>query len=141
MTKFLQLAAIAVTVLVVISSVSHANAQCCLAAFRILHVCKDIPNEQPMVIKNQWNAIGGSKYWAQQNRAGQIREEQAKKCMSDFCADGSTTASWYCCVGECQMNGRFCDGGCREGNGTMYADLQRAWLMKHGFVRKVEHYF
>lgn len=40
-----------------------------------------------------------------------------------------------------RMNGRFCEGGCREGNGTMYVDMQRAWLTKHGFVRKVQHWF
>lgn len=141
MTKSVLFIAVAVTVLAVFSSFSQTNAQCCLAAFTISHVCKGIPNELPLVIRNQWNAIGGDKYWARQNKAGELREEQAKKCMSDFCADGSHAEGYYCCVGECLMNGRFCENGCREGNGTSYMDMKRAWLTKHGFVRLVEHYF
>lgn len=137
MTKSVLFSAIAVAVLVAISSFGQTDAQCCLMSFSILHVCKGIPNELPLVFKNQWNAIGGDSYWAPQDP----RSEQAKKCRSDFCADGSTADGWYCCVGECFMNGRFCENGCRQGNGTNYIDLQRDWLKKHGFVRKVEHYF
>lgn len=99
--KSMLLTAIAIAALIAISSFSQTNAQCCLASFRILHVCKGIPNELPLVIRNQWGAIGGSEYWAQQNKDGQPREEQAKKCQSEFCADGSHADGWYCCVGEC----------------------------------------
>lgn len=134
--KSVLFSAIGVAVLLlVISLVDQTDAQCCLMAYSISHVCKGIPNELPLVFRGRGDT-GRTKYWAPQDP----KSERAKKCRSDFCADGSTADGWYCCVGECWMNGRFCENGCRQGNGTLYMDMQMDWIRKQGFVRQVEHY-
>lgn len=112
---------------------------CCPQYFRSYHVCLGLPNEQPVKISKPTGTYLDW-FWVR-DRWDHRDDASAPKCVSIFCKDGSDADGKYCGVGKCSLFGCDCVGGCREGNGTGYETLRRAWLEKHGLVEEVRHQF
>lgn len=120
--------------LIVASTVDQTNAECCMVQDIVLHVCMGFENEMPMPLHTVLQVIDNNEYWLQEEH-----EVGRPKCYTQLCADGGEVTHFYCGIGDCNVFGCDCDGGCRPSNGTSMEDLKNAWIKEHGFLFEREH--
>lgn len=112
--------------------ISQTNAECCSPAFSVKHVCLNSPNERVLSI----DARDSTQYWIRRSEL----DKYAEKCETAFCSNGSKTDT-YCGIGECDLAGCNCAGGCIQDNGLNQFRVQKKFREAHGLTRKSKHNF
>lgn len=117
-------------------AVNQINAECCIADFLIHHVCAGIPHEREMPFHKYLGVIDENLYWIRDSS-----DIYKPKCESLFCGDGykMESSDFYCGVGDCNVFGCNCDGGCRKNGNITEETLTNAFTTAFGFTEKAEH--
>lgn len=130
--------AIIALTLIVVLSINKTESVCCDLAYVIHHVCLGIPNENHIPIHLIWDFFWIDNKWEYWTRSE--TDENRPKCVSHFCDDGSNVKGYQCGVGDCNIFGCSCKGGCRKNNGTIHQELSKKWREDHGLVVKKRHH-
>ena len=115
---------IVVSILIAISVVNQTTAILCCndEAYTIYHKCIDSPNESKWVFSFDYAYIKHDS------------DIQQSLCKTLFCSDG-TEMDGDCGYNCIRPTGCAC-GSCRTNNGTSYKDMEKAWVIEHGFPIK-----
>lgn len=126
--------------LIVVLSIDKTESVCCKdLAYSIHHVCLGTSTEDEIPLHWFWDDLltfNKINYWMRSERDG-----KQPKCKSLFCEDGLEPRGNNCGVGECNIFGCACRGGCRKNDGTSYKELAKNWREKHGLKVEGKHVF
>lgn len=125
---------VAVLALIVATTIDQTNAVCCQVQEVVIHSCQGYENEMPMPLHKVFQFIDCNEYWVKGEH-----EVGRPKCSTQLCADGGEVTHFFCGVGDCNIVGCNCDGGCRPSNGTSIDVLKKAWIEERGFKFEREH--
>lgn len=125
---------VAVLAFIAATAIDQTNAECCYVQEVVNHVCMGYENEMPMPLHKVLQFVDCNEYWLQEEH-----EVGRPKCYTQLCADGGEVTHFFCGVGDCNIVGCNCDGGCRKGNGTSIQDLKKAWIEQRGFKFERDH--
>lgn len=122
--------------LIVVLSIDKTESVCCDLAYVSFHVCLGISTEDDIPLHWFWDHLSykNNKYWMRSET-----DKKRPKCVSNFCDDGSIAKGYHCGIGDCNIFGCNCKGGCRKNNGTSHEEIGRVWREKHGLLVKAEH--
>lgn len=122
-----------ISILLAVLSVDKTAAECCSSKYRVLHVCLGLPYEidVPTYTNVQPDINRDTLYWVRNDA-----DVKRPKCISNFCADGSYAAEFECGVGECNIFGCDCKGGCRQSIGLSDQEMAKIWREEHSFSFK-----
>lgn len=126
-------------VLIAVLSIDKTESVCCKElAYVLHHVCLGTAAEDEIPLHWFWDhfLFKKIKYWMRSEK-----DAKQPKCVSPFCEDGLEPNGRLCGVGDCNIFGCDCKGGCRKNNGTSYKDLAKNWREQHGLLVKKEHVF
>lgn len=125
-------------ILIAVLSIDKSESECCDLSYVIHHVCMGIPTENHIpihLILDFFWIDNKFEYWTRSET-----DEKRPKCVSHFCEDGSTVKGFNCGIGDCNMFGCACKGGCRKNNGTALQEFSKKWREDHGLLFKRKHH-